>query len=122
MAELTKIKRVVARFDAAAPHEVILVLDAGVGQNAISQLKEFDAAVGLTGLVVTKLDGTAKAGILFGLAHAMQEAHVMQEAHAMPRERPLPVYYIGIGEQIDDLRRFEAAPFVDVLLDGELAG
>ena len=107
MDELSKIKRVVARFDEAAPHEVILVLDAGVGQNAISQLKEFDAAVGVTGLVLTKLDGSAKAGVLFALAHAIREADP---------NRQLPVYYIGVGEQIDDLRQFQAEPFVEALL------
>ena len=107
MDELTKIKRVVARFDEAAPHEVILVLDAGVGQNALSQLKEFDAAVGVTGLILTKLDGSAKAGVLFALAHAIREADP---------NRQIPVYYIGVGEQIDDLRPFEAEPFVEALL------
>jgi len=107
MEELSKIKRVVARFDEDAPHEVILVLDAGVGQNALSQLKEFDAAVGVTGLILTKLDGTAKAGVLFALAHAIQERDP---------GRSLPVYHIGVGEQIDDLRPFEAEPFVEALL------
>jgi len=107
MDELSKIKRVVARFDEQAPHEVILVLDAGVGQNALSQLKEFDAAVGVTGLILTKLDGTAKAGVLFALAHSIREADP---------QRTLPVYYIGVGEQIDDLRPFEAEPFVEALL------
>lgn len=107
MDELSKIKRVVARFDEHAPHEVILVLDAGVGQNALSQLKEFDAAVGVTGLILTKLDGSAKAGVLFALAHAIQERDP---------GRKLPVYHIGVGEQIDDLRPFEAEPFVEALL------
>ncbi len=107
MDELSKIKRVVARFDEDAPHEVILVLDAGVGQNALSQLKEFDATVGVTGLILTKLDGSAKAGVLFALAHAIQERDP---------GRTLPVYYIGVGEQIDDLRPFEAEPFVEALL------
>ena len=108
MDELAKIKRVVARFDEAAPHEVILVLDAGVGQNALSQLKEFDAAIGVTGLILTKLDGTAKAGVLFALAHARKGAE-------------LPVYYIGVGEQVDDLRPFEVESFVDALLAREQA-
>ena len=112
MDELTKIKRVVARFDESAPHEVILVLDAGVGQNALSQLKEFDAAVGVTGLILTKLDGTAKAGMLFGLAHAMRNS-------ASQTGRKLPVYFIGVGEQIDDLRPFEVDGFVDALLASE---
>ena len=107
MDELSKIKRVVARFDEAAPHEVILVLDAGVGQNALSQLKEFDAAVGVTGMILTKLDGSAKAGVLFALAHAIRAAD--------PNRR-IPVYHIGVGEQIDDLRPFEVEPFVEALL------
>ena len=105
MDELSKIKRVVARFDESAPHEVILVLDAGVGQNSLSQLKEFDAAVGITGLILTKLDGTAKAGMLFALAHAR-------------KGQELPVYFIGVGEQIDDLRPFEVESFVAALLGG----
>jgi len=113
MDELTKIKRVVARFDESAPHEVILVLDAGVGQNALSQLKEFDAAVGVTGLILTKLDGTAKAGMLFGLAHSMKSS-------ASQTGRRLPVYFVGVGEQIDDLRPFEVDSFVDALLASEL--
>ncbi|MGA1675154.1 MAG: signal recognition particle-docking protein FtsY [Pseudomonadales bacterium] len=90
MDELAKIKRVIARLDPAAPHEVILVLDAGIGQNALSQVREFDAAVGVTGLVLTKLDGTARAGVLFSIA----------------RQTPRPVYYIGVGEGIDALRPF----------------
>jgi len=100
MEELSKIKRVVSRLDAAAPHEVILVLDAGIGQNAISQAKEFDAAVGVTGYVITKLDGSAKAGVIFAIAQQL----------------PKPVYYVGIGEKIDDLQPFEPQVFVDALL------
>jgi len=100
MEELKKVKRVVGRLDEQAPQEVILVLDAGVGQNALSQVREFDAAVGVTGLVITKLDGTAKAGVLFAIA----------------RELAKPVYYIGIGESIDDLKPFSADDFVDALL------
>lgn len=100
MEELKKVKRVVTRLDEHAPHEVILVLDAGIGQNALSQVREFDAAVGVTGLVVTKLDGTAKAGVLFAIA----------------RELAKPVYYIGIGESMDDLKPFSADDFVDALL------
>jgi len=102
MSELEKIKRVVARLDEDAPHEVLLVLDAGVGQNALSQVREFDAAVGVTGLVITKLDGTAKAGVLFAIA----------------REIGKPVYFIGVGEGIDDLRPFDPDVFVDALLPG----
>jgi fused signal recognition particle receptor len=103
MAELGKVKRVISRIDPEAPHEVLLVLDATVGQNALSQVKEFDAAVGLTGLVITKLDGTAKAGVLFAVAE---------------RSR-LPVYFVGVGEKIDDLRPFDADDFVSALLAGE---
>ena len=100
MEELAKVKRVVGRLDAGAPHEVLLVLDAGIGQNAVSQVREFDAAVGVTGLVITKLDGTAKAGVLFNIA----------------RQVGKPVYFIGIGEGIDDLRPFSAEAFVEALL------
>ena len=109
MEELTKIKRVVSKFDAAAPHEVILVLDAGVGQNALSQVREFDAAVGVTGLIVTKLDGTSKAGVVFAIAEAFD------------REAPMPIYFIGVGEQIDDLRPFDADEFVEALLSVDTA-
>lgn len=100
MEELTKIKRVTARLDETAPHEVLLALDATVGQNALSQVKEFDAAVGVTGYVITKLDGSAKAGVLFAIA----------------QQCPKPVYFIGVGEGVDDLRPFVAADFVDALL------
>ena len=100
MEELAKIKRVVNRLDEEAPHEVLLVLDAGVGQNALSQVHEFDAAVGVTGLVITKLDGSAKAGVLFAIA----------------RQTRKPVYFIGVGEYIDDLKPFDPNDFVDALL------
>ncbi|MEM1435373.1 MAG: signal recognition particle-docking protein FtsY [Pseudomonadota bacterium] len=103
MDELSKIKRVVRRLDDKAPHEVLLILDGTVGQNALSQAREFDAAVGVTGYVVTKLDGSAKAGVLFALA----------------KQQPKPVYFIGIGEQLDDLQPFAAQPFVDALLASE---
>lgn len=111
MAELAKIARVARRFDGAAPHEAVLVLDAAIGQNALGQVAEFDAAVGLTGLIVAKLDGSAKAGILFAIAAAARE-----------RERPLPVYFIGVGEQADDLRAFDRRDFVAALLDEEANG
>jgi fused signal recognition particle receptor len=91
---------VVSRLDERAPHEVVLVLDAGVGQNALSQVREFDAAVGLTGLVITKLDGTAKAGVLFAIA----------------RQIAKPVYFIGVGEGVEDLKPFDPDAFVDALL------
>ena len=100
MEELRKVKRVVSRLDERAPHQVLLVLDATVGQNALSQVREFDSAVGVTGLVVTKLDGTAKAGVLFAIA----------------RQIAKPVYFIGIGEGVDDLKPFSAGDFVDALL------
>jgi fused signal recognition particle receptor len=103
MEELAKIKRVVTRIDPQAPHEVLLVLDAGVGQNALSQVREFDAAVGVTGLVITKLDGTAKAGILFAIA----------------KQTGTPVYFIGVGEGLDDLKPFVPDDFVDALLSRE---
>ncbi len=99
MDELKKVKRVLGKLDGEAPHEVLLVLDAGTGQNAISQTKLFDQAVGLTGLVLTKLDGTAKGGVIFALA----------------KQFGLPIRYIGVGEQIDDLRPFTAPEFVKAL-------
>lgn len=99
MDELAKVKRVMAKLDADAPHEVMLVLDAGTGQNAISQTKLFDQAVGLTGLTLTKLDGTAKGGVIFALA----------------KQFGLPIRFIGVGEQIDDLRPFTAPDFVAAL-------
>ncbi|MDG2276596.1 MAG: signal recognition particle-docking protein FtsY [Pseudomonadales bacterium] len=102
MDELKKIHRVIKRLDAEAPHDVILVLDGGVGQNALSQVALFDEAVDLTGLVITKLDGSAKAGVLFAIA-AMSDINI-------------PVHFIGVGESIDDLRDFEADVFVDALL------
>lgn len=100
MEELAKIKRVVSKIDPSAPHSVLLVLDGSVGQNALSQVKEFDAAVGLTGLIVTKLDGTAKAGVLFAIANTSR----------------FPVHFVGIGEAVEDLRPFEPEAFVDALL------
>jgi fused signal recognition particle receptor len=100
MEELAKIKRVLGKLDPAAPHHVVLVLDGGVGQNALSQVREFDAAVGVTGLIVTKLDGTAKAGVLFAIASTTR----------------LPVHFIGVGEAVDDLKPFEPVAFVDALL------
>ncbi|MDR3482783.1 MAG: signal recognition particle-docking protein FtsY [Burkholderiaceae bacterium] len=101
MEELKKIKRVVAKGMAGAPHEVLLIIDGNTGQNALTQVKAFDDALGLTGLVVTKLDGTAKGGILAAIA----------------RTRPLPVYFIGVGESIEDLQPFNAIEFVDALLN-----
>ena len=105
MEELKKIRRVVKRLDAEAPHEVLLVLDAGSGQHALGQVTEFDAAVGVTGFVITKLDGSARAGIIFAIAEQLRQAG-----------RTIPVYFIGVGEGPDDLRPFDADAFVDALL------
>ena len=118
MDELSKVKRVVARFDSAAPHEVILVLDAGIGQNALGQVAEFDAAVGLTGLIVAKLDGSARAGILFAIAAQNAASNDRRESAPNAAHRgPLPVYFIGVGEQVEDLRRFNPREFVGALLE-----
>ena len=117
MDELSKVKRIVARFDSNAPHEVILVLDAGIGQNALSQVAQFDAAVGLTGLIVAKLDGSARAGILFAIAAQNAEANDRRDAASNAARRDaLPVYFIGVGERVEDLRRFDPREFVDALL------
>jgi fused signal recognition particle receptor len=106
MAELGKIRRVIGKLDAGAPHEVLMVIDGTTGQNAISQVRQFNAAVNVTGLVVTKLDGTAKGGVVFALA----------------REFGIPIRYAGIGEGPEDLRIFDAEAFVDALLPDSLAG
>ncbi|BCQ22120.1 signal recognition particle-docking protein FtsY [Caballeronia sp. NK8] len=100
MEELRKVRRVIAKAMPDAPHEVLLVIDANTGQNALAQVKAFDDALGLTGLVVTKLDGTAKGGILAAIA----------------RQRPVPVYFIGVGEKVEDLQPFSAEEFADALL------
>ena len=100
MEELKKIKRVVQKADSQAPHEVLLVIDGNTGQNALTQVKAFDEALSLTGLIVTKLDGTAKGGVLCAIA----------------REKPIPVYFIGVGEQLDDLQTFDAHEFAQALL------
>ncbi|MFM7461145.1 MAG: signal recognition particle-docking protein FtsY, partial [Burkholderiales bacterium] len=102
MEEIKKVKRVISKADPSAPHETLLVLDANTGQNALSQTKAFDDALELTGLVVTKLDGTAKGGMLAGLA-------------AERAGQPIPVRFIGVGESIDDLKPFVAKQFVDAL-------
>lgn len=100
MEELRKIKRVVTKADASAPHEVLLVIDGNTGQNALAQVRAFDDTLGLTGLIVTKLDGTAKGGVLAAIA----------------QERPIPVYFIGVGEQLEDLETFKAREFAQALL------
>ncbi|MBS4096459.1 MAG: signal recognition particle-docking protein FtsY [Sulfuricella sp.] len=99
MEELKKIKRVIAKAEASAPHEVLLVLDANTGQNALAQVKAFDGALGLTGLVLSKLDGTAKGGVIAAIA----------------KTQPVPVRFIGVGERIDDLRPFVAKEFADAM-------
>jgi fused signal recognition particle receptor len=101
MEELKKVRRVLGKLDPSAPHEVLLVLDAGTGQNALAQARHFRSAVQVTGLALTKLDGTAKGGIVFAIA----------------RELGLPIRFIGVGEGADDLRPFEAEAFVDALLE-----
>lgn len=100
MEELKKIKRVIGKAQDGAPHEVLLVVDGNTGQNALSQVKAFDDALGLTGLVITKLDGTAKGGVLAAIA----------------RERPVPVYFIGVGEKLEDLETFNAREFAQAVL------
>jgi fused signal recognition particle receptor len=101
MDELAKIARVMKKIDADAPHEVWLVVDGGTGQNALNQAEQFHATVGLTGIVITKLDGTAKGGILFAIAERLQ----------------IPIRYIGIGEGVEDLRPFNADEFVAALFE-----
>jgi fused signal recognition particle receptor len=104
MDELSKIRRVLAKLDANAPHEVLLVIDGTTGQNAINQTRQFLSAIGVTGLVITKLDGTAKGGVVFALA----------------KEFGLPIRYVGLGETAEDLREFEPVAFVDALLPASI--
>jgi len=111
MEELRKIKRVITKAEATAPHEVLLVIDGNTGQNALEQVKAFDAALGLTGLVVTKLDGTAKGGVLAAIAMWSRERAA--QAHA----KPIPVYFIGVGEKLEDLQTFSAREFASALLN-----
>lgn len=101
MDEISKVKRVMDKALPGAPHEVLLVLDANTGQNAVNQVRIFDDALGVTGLVLSKLDGTAKGGVIAAIAQA----------------RPIPIRYIGIGEAIDDLRPFDATEFIDAMID-----
>ena len=103
MDEIRKVKRVIAKAEPGAPHEILLVLDANVGQNALAQVRAFDDALGVTGLVLTKLDGTAKGGIIAAIA----------------RTRPIPIRFIGVGEGMDDLQPFVAREFVDALFDND---
>jgi fused signal recognition particle receptor len=99
MEEIAKVRRVIQKAEPTGPHEVLLVLDANIGQNAIQQVKAFDKAIKVTGLVITKLDGTAKGGVLAAIA----------------RQCPIPVRFIGVGEGIDDLQPFKAREFVEAL-------
>ncbi len=100
MEELKKIRRVMARLDESAPHETMLVVDAGTGQNALNQAREFNAAVSVTGITITKLDGTARGGVLFGIAHELE----------------VPIRFIGVGESAKDLRPFDAGTFINAIL------
>jgi fused signal recognition particle receptor len=100
MDEIRKVRRVIQKADPTAPHETLLVLDANTGQNALAQVQSFDAALHLTGLILTKLDGTAKGGVVAAIA----------------KQHPVPLKYIGVGESVDDLRPFKAAEFVDALV------
>lgn len=101
MEEIKKVKRVIAKAEPSAPHEVLLVLDANTGQNAVAQVKAFDDALSVTGLVLTKLDGTAKGGVIAGIA----------------KTRPIPVRFIGVGETMDDLRPFVAKDFIEAMFE-----
>jgi len=100
MAELQKVRRVIQRQDATAPHEVMLVVDASTGQNALNQAQQFNAAVQLTGITITKLDGTARGGVLFAIANEMKT----------------PIRFVGVGEKVEDLRVFDATSFIDAIL------
>ena len=106
MEELKKVRRVIAKVDITAPHEVMLVVDAGTGQNAINQAEQFHRAVSLTGICLTKLDGTAKGGVVFAMSEKMR----------------IPIRYIGVGEKIDDLKPFVASDFVDALFLNDSGG
>jgi fused signal recognition particle receptor len=106
MDELKKVKRVIQRSDASAPHEVLLVLDANQGQNALAQARQFTEAVGVTGLVITKLDGTAKGGIVVAIANELK----------------LPIRYIGVGESLEDFGEFDPQAFAAALVEGPQDG
>jgi fused signal recognition particle receptor len=103
MDELKRIKRSLGKAMEGAPHEVLLVLDGTNGQNALAQVRAFDEAIGLTGLIITKLDGTAKGGVLAALARERAG-------------RPLPIYFIGVGEKLEDLQPFKASEFAEALV------
>ena len=110
MDELKKIQRVIQKADASSPHEVLLVIDGNTGQNALAQVKAFDEALGLTGLIVTKLDGTAKGGVLAAIA-------LWAKQRLGPDDKPLKVYFIGIGEKLEDLQAFNAQEFAQALIN-----
>jgi fused signal recognition particle receptor len=105
MDELKKIRRTIAKAQAGAPHEVLLVVDGNTGQNALAQVKAFDEALGLTGLIVTKLDGTAKGGVLAAIAR-----------WGAQQGRVVPVYFIGVGETLEDLQTFSATEFAQAMV------
>jgi len=109
MDELKKIQRVVQKADASAPHEVLLVIDGNTGQNALAQVKAFDDTLGLTGLIITKLDGTAKGGVLAAIA-------LWASQRPVTAAKPLAVYFIGIGEKLEDLQSFKADEFAQALI------
>ena len=111
MEEIRKVKRVIDKALPGAPHEVLLVLDANTGQNAVAQVQAFDDAIGVTGLVMTKLDGTAKGGAITAIAHTRAKAHPGQ---------PIPLRFIGVGEGLDDLRPFDAEEFVAALIGDDV--
>jgi fused signal recognition particle receptor len=100
MAELQKVRRVIQRQNPSAPHEVMLVVDASTGQNALNQARQFNQAVELTGITITKLDGTARGGVLFAIANELR----------------IPIRFVGVGEQLDDLRSFDATSFINAIL------
>jgi len=108
MEEIRKVKRVIDRAFPGAPHEILLVLDANTGQNALAQVKAFDEALGVTGLIMTKLDGTAKGGVIAAIAHTRSK---------IAKDRPIPLRFIGVGEGMDDLQPFDARAFVDALFE-----
>jgi fused signal recognition particle receptor len=111
MEEIKKIKRVVTKADATAPHEVLLVIDGNTGQNALAQVKAFDEALQVTGLIITKLDGTAKGGVIAAIALWARERTAKQ-----PALRPISIYFVGVGEKLEDLETFDALEFSQALL------
>jgi fused signal recognition particle receptor len=128
MEEIKKVKRVVAKLLPDGPHEVLLVLDANTGQNGLAQVKAFDKALGVTGLILTKLDGTAKGGVVCAIALARSTSALARSTSALARSTPalarsdsarkiLPIYFVGVGEGIDDLRPFSARDFVEAIVD-----